>query len=170
LGYFNSKLINQTSIQALLQDKDLHLVLEPADTIPTVRIDQDEIQRVLVNLIKNAVDHSPKGSTIRISLEWQRGYVRVNVEDSGSGVSPDMEPLLFTPYITSATKKFRPLGMGLGLYLSKFVIEAHGGSIGYLREDPGSLFYFTLPAAPAAVTPQPALAASSSTPQRASSL
>jgi signal transduction histidine kinase len=104
-----------------------------------------------MNLIQNAIDHSPKETTIRISMEWKGNCVQVNVEDSGPGVDPEMEPILFTPYMASATKKFRALGTGLGLYLSKHVIEAHGGSIGYVREDPGSLFYFTLPVAPVPV-------------------
>lgn len=133
------------TIQAMTSETSHRLVTEPIDFIPPVEIDRNEIQRVLLNLIKNAVDYTPEGGVITISMVWRGDYVRVSVRDTGPGVDPEVEPYLFAPYATSTAKKYRQLGMGLGLYLSRQIVEAHGGKIGYERKKDGSLFYFDLP-------------------------
>jgi signal transduction histidine kinase len=72
--------------------------------------------------------------------------LRVGIQDTGSGLNPDIIPHLFKPYAISKVKKLKHVGMGLGLYLSKEVIETHGGIIDFDRNiNSGSLFYFDLP-------------------------
>jgi signal transduction histidine kinase len=145
LAQFVSTLTSGLIARTLLKEKDLQLILEPADTLPLVDIDQKHLQSVVLNLLKNAVDYTPSGGTIAIAMSWQGERVRITVRDTGPGVDPEIEPYLFTPYSTESARKYRQVGMGLGLYLSKQIIEAHGGSIGYQRQPDGSLFYFELP-------------------------
>jgi signal transduction histidine kinase len=110
------------------------------------------LQRVLLNLIKNAADYMPKGGLITVSTDLTADRrVRVSVRDTGHGVDPAVEPYLFTPYGTACAKKYRQIGIGLGLYLSRQIVETHGGTIGYHKISDqgghGSLFYFELPPA-----------------------
>ena len=109
-----------------------------------VLVDRIQIQQVLVNLIRNAIDAmvaSPvRCLTIRTELE-RSGYVRVNIEDSGSGICDDVEKQLFQPFVTS-----KKSGMGIGLSICRTIVEAHGGRIWFEpAPDSGTIFYFTLP-------------------------
>ena len=109
-----------------------------------VLVDRIQIQQVLVNLIRNAIDAmvaSPvRCLTIRTELE-RSGYVRVNIEDSGSGICEDAEKQLFQPFVTS-----KKSGMGIGLSICRAIIEAHGGRIWFEpAPDSGTIFHFTLP-------------------------
>lgn len=109
-----------------------------------VLVDRIQIQQVLVNLIRNAIDAmvaSPvRCLTIRTELE-RSGYVRVNIEDSGSGICEDVEEQLFQPFVTS-----KKSGMGIGLSICRTIVEAHGGRIWFEpAPDSGTIFYFTLP-------------------------
>ena len=109
-----------------------------------VLVDRIQIQQVLVNLIRNAIDAmvaSPvRCLTIRTELE-RSGYVCVNIEDSGSGICEDVEKQLFQPFVTS-----KKSGMGIGLSICRTIVEAHGGRIWFEpAPDAGTIFYFTLP-------------------------
>jgi len=140
--------IDNTTTQAFLKQKPHQITLEttiPESAMPEVEIDRAEIQRVLQNLIKNAIDYTPTDSTITISTEWQGQTVRVGIRDHGEGVHPKVESHLFKLYATPSAKKLRHVGMGLGLYLSKQIVEAHHGKIGYEKKEDGSLFYMDLP-------------------------
>jgi two-component system sensor histidine kinase EvgS len=146
LAQFLTSVTTSLTVRALVREKQHHLKVMPVDSIPPVEIDRAEMQRVMMNLIKNAVDYTPVKGEIILSLEYQGDYVRINVEDTGSGVDPEIEPRLFMPYATSATRKFRQVGIGLGLYLSKQIVEAHSGRIGYRKApEQGSIFYVELP-------------------------
>lgn len=110
-----------------------------------VFVDRIQIQQVLVNLIRNAIDamvDSPVRSlTIRTNPE-PRDFVSVSIEDSGSGISDAVASQLFQPFVT--TKK---AGMGIGLSICRTIVEAHGGQIGFEPgPDGGTIFRFTLPA------------------------
>ncbi|HEY9687380.1 MAG TPA: ATP-binding protein [Coleofasciculaceae cyanobacterium] len=145
LAQFVSAFASSIIIQTLMKEKTHELIIEPVEALPLVQVDQKEMQRVFLNLVKNAVDYTPSGGTIAIAMSWQGERVRITVRDTGPGVDPEIEPYLFTPYSTESARKYRQVGMGLGLYLSKQIIEAHGGRIGYQRQPDGSLFYFELP-------------------------
>jgi two-component system sensor kinase FixL len=117
---------------------------------PPVLADRIEIQQVIVNLIRNAIEamsHTrPDERRLTIALAAEKGRVRVSVGDSGGGVDPEILPRLFHPFQTT-----KPTGLGLGLSISQSLIEAHGGRMGLAPNvGTGTIFFFELPAAAAA--------------------
>lgn len=147
LAEFMYSLLNSISIRALLNEKSQELIFELPESLPNVKIDSTEMQRVLFNLLKNAIDYTPENGIITVSIEPLDGKLRASISDTGPGVDPQIEQHLFSPY-TSSAKRYRKMGIGLGLYLSKEIIEAHGGEIGYQKIKTGSKFFFDLPIKP----------------------
>ncbi len=120
----------------------------PVD-LPMVLADRQRIVQVLINLLANAARHSPTGSTIRIAAVRRGVQVEISVTDQGEGIPAELMPRLF--------RKFSPRGgeegetqpdSGLGLAISRGIVEAHGGRIWAASEGPGrgARFSFTLPA------------------------
>jgi signal transduction histidine kinase len=107
-----------------------------------VYADRGRIIQVISNLISNAYNFARKG-VITITKRIEDGFVVVSVKDTGSGIDPQILPRLFTKFTTRSEK-----GTGLGLYICKRIIEAHGGKIwGENNVDHGATFSFGLPTA-----------------------
>jgi two-component system sensor kinase FixL len=103
-----------------------------------------QIQQVLVNLIRNAVDAMAEAPRRELTIASQRldnGSVQVSVTDTGSGIGDDFRERLFQPFMTTKAE-----GMGVGLSISRSIIEAHGGRI-WADPNPkgGTVFHFILP-------------------------
>jgi two-component system sensor histidine kinase VicK len=112
-----------------------------------VRADQDKIRQVLNNYLTNAIKYSPDHSTIHLAFIRHSNRVEVAVGDEGIGISPSDQKLLFDRYYrVHHTDTIRANGFGLGLFLSREIIEHHGGKV-WVRSKPGvgSTFGFTLP-------------------------
>jgi signal transduction histidine kinase len=114
---------------------------------PAVLIDRIEVQQVLVNLIRNAIEamaHTAmRDRLLTIEMRVEHDRVRVSVTDAGHGVDPEIAPRLFHPFQST-----KPAGLGLGLSICQSLIEAQGGRMGTTpRQGPGATFYFELPAA-----------------------
>jgi two-component system sensor kinase FixL len=140
------RLINEANALALVGSRehgiDLHLALDPEADL--VFVDRIQIQQVLVNLIRNAID-AMIGSALRsLSIRTARdhdGHVQVTVEDTGSGITESIAPQLFQPFVTS-----KQSGMGIGLSICRTIVEAHGGRIWFEPgTNGGTAFHFTLP-------------------------
>jgi len=115
----------------------------PAD-LPLVRIDAVAIEQVLVNLLENAVDHTPASAPIEISATAADGEVVVEVADGGPGLPPGSEKRVFEKFYRAAPDGRR--GIGLGLAIGRGIVEAHGGTIAAAnRAGGGAEFRFTLP-------------------------
>ncbi|HTL10848.1 MAG TPA: ATP-binding protein [Bdellovibrionota bacterium] len=112
-----------------------------------VECDEDLIRQVLSNLIDNAIKYSPASSKVVIRSREEKNAVRVDVVDSGPGIPKDQLPLMFRKFSrVHRGIKGQPKGTGLGLYLSKYFINLHGGTIRFrTREGRGTIFTFILP-------------------------
>jgi signal transduction histidine kinase len=114
---------------------------------PTVQADEERLRQVLSNLISNAIKYSPDGGRIMVSGRADQDRIYVAVTDQGIGIPSGEQDRIFDRFyrIESALSR-RTQGAGLGLYLVKSVVEAHGGFI-WVSSDPGkgSTFVFTLP-------------------------
>ena len=120
----------------------------PRNNVPMLLLDEAKMRQVVMNYIDNALFYSTEGTTIDVSLSFNRGEVVLKVIDTGIGVPRAERSQLFTKfYRASNAKKRRPDGTGVGLYLAKKVIDAHGGRVLFESvENKGSTFGFVLPA------------------------
>ena len=130
----------------LAAEKNIDLSVGPLSVDRPVLADPDRVQLVLTNLIQNAVRHTPAGGHIELRAAPQDDALRFVVSDSGPGIAAEYLPRLFERFwrVPGAP----PGGAGLGLYICKEIVEAHGGQVG-VESDPGhgSIFWFTLPTA-----------------------
>ncbi len=119
--------------------------------IPPVWVDPGRVEQVLSNLLSNAAKYSFPGSKIRVELRPVDEQVQISVTNRGEGIPPEEIPLLFTRFHrTRLSRSERIPGLGLGLYISKGLVEAHGGRMWvHSVPDGETTFYFTLPASPA---------------------
>ncbi len=126
---------------AALAGVDTTLRLAPA--LPPVLADRLELELVLRNLIDNAIDAAAavRAGERRVEVQAgaEQGWLRISVRDSGPGVAPDMAEKVFEPFSTSKAS-----GMGLGLTISRSIVEAHGGRL-WAEAGPGGGFHMTLP-------------------------
>ena len=146
---------------------DIRIDLPP--DLPRVMADPRRIVQVLGNLLSNAARHSPEGALIRVSASHEEFHVAVSVDDQGSGFTAERLPLLFRKFSRiEATDQEGTAGLGLAI--SKGIVEAHGGRIWARSDGPGrgSSFTFTVPVAEEALTGTPrALAPAGANPRPA---
>ena len=115
--------------------------------------DAFQLQRVFANLITNAINHSPRGGKIEVVLETGSSYQNAKVIDTGAGITPEELPLLFERFYQGYSDR-QAKGSGLGLYLTRQIIEAHSGTIWAENVSPhGALFAFRLPVLPFQLSP-----------------
>jgi two-component system, OmpR family, sensor histidine kinase VicK len=142
----NEKIMNTISDVRTSIKKDHHLQILFERTKPiVVEADKTRIFEVLSNILRNAVKFTNEGA-IQVTLEKSDDSAIVTIRDSGKGIDPEIMPKLFTRF---AIGKDSASGSGLGLYISKAIIEAHGGKMGARNNDDGkgAAFSFTLPIA-----------------------
>jgi signal transduction histidine kinase len=130
--------------------KHIRLEGEVDESIDTVNIAPDKIQRVLKNLLDNAIRYSPEGETVTIRADYdEEENLRVEVHNSGVEIAPDVLPKLFDSFYrgeSSRAKEGEERGTGLGLAIARGFIEAHGGKIwAESSKATGTCFIFTLP-------------------------
>jgi signal transduction histidine kinase len=130
----------------------LHLELAPSADL-SIGGDQRKLKQILFNLLSNAVKFTPAGGTVEVSAVRDGHYIEITVADTGMGIKADDIPKLFQSFTqleSVYTKKFE--GTGLGLALTRQLVELHGGRIWVKSEfGAGSRFIFTIPLTPAAI-------------------
>jgi two-component system sensor kinase FixL len=141
--------VSLTRMEAMQQEVEIEERIGPG--LPAVLVDRVQIEQVLLNLLRNAMDAMEAANTERRSIvvEARRKgnrTVEICVADSGPGVAAEVTDTLFEPFVTT-----KPLGMGMGLSISRTIVEANGGSLRMARGvSSGAIFIFDLPAADAA--------------------
>ncbi|HID40498.1 MAG TPA: hypothetical protein EYP36_13455 [Calditrichaeota bacterium] len=134
--------------------KNIKFVPQIAKDLPVISADGLALERVLINLLTNAIKFSPEKGTVRIYVDKSENYlgepsIRFRIADSGEGIPTERLNAIFDKYYRLKADRRQTKGMGLGLYISKLIVEAHGGQIGvYNNREGGSTFYFTLPLSP----------------------
>ncbi len=119
--------------------------LEAAEGLPAALADSNRLERVLVNLLTNALKYSAPASEVLVRVGADGGHVVLEIEDRGQGIAPEDLPHLFERYFR-ALGSSRLEGMGLGLYTARMLVEAHGGTIGVTSvPGQGSVFRVRLP-------------------------
>jgi signal transduction histidine kinase len=140
-------------ISPLMHNKAQKLNTEIPDFVPIIQADGQRLEQVLLNLMNNASKFTPDSGTITVRIKKQEAGLVVEVADNGIGIPKDQQDRLFKPYSRIQADRQRHPGLGLGLALSKQIIELHGGRI-WVDSDAskGSVFSFFLPKRPAPIT------------------
>ncbi|MGQ9909434.1 MAG: GAF domain-containing sensor histidine kinase [Candidatus Flexifilum sp.] len=133
----------------LASEADQQLTMELADDLPAMAIDGDMIQRVIMNLIENAIKHTPAGGAVAVRAQLadygDGPSLLISVADTGPGIPAEYRDEIFDKYFR-IKRTNAPQGVGLGLAFCRLAVEAHGGRIWVESEpDQGSVFAFTLP-------------------------
>jgi PAS domain S-box-containing protein len=134
-----------STTQTLLQDKSVRLVTDIDDDLPTVLGDRRRIRQVLLNLLSNAAKFTEEGS-ITFSVKYRDQHLLFAVIDSGPGIAADEQALIFEPFKQTHAGIQHAQGTGLGLPISRKLVEAHGGDL-WVESEPGegAAFYVRLP-------------------------
>lgn len=136
------------NLQIAAREKNLYLTYEPPGFMPHVMADMDKIKEVIINLIGNAIKFTAAGG-IKISSTIEEGFIVTSVADTGTGIHSEHFELLFKKFSQLKTDYTKTIGgTGLGLYISKKIIEGLGGKIWLESEvGKGTTFFFSLPIA-----------------------
>ena len=139
------------TLQPLAEKKEVTLELDAALEMPDAWIDSIQMKRVFHNILSNAISYCRKQTPIRVSISIERdetpggGRLIVEICNQGKGIAPDELPKIFDKYY-SISRKFKQIGTGLGLYISKRIVELHGGKIwAESQPDQETRFILTLP-------------------------
>jgi signal transduction histidine kinase len=142
------RLVRETveAFQPSASAKGISLNSEVSRDSLLARFDHDRVLQVLANLTSNAIKFTPEGGRILIRVEPSKAEVRFSVTDTGPGISEEDQGRIFERFWQALASDKR--GLGLGLYISRCIVEAHGGRIWVeSRPEAGSTFFFTLPGA-----------------------
>ena len=137
------------SLRTLVGGKQQALTLELEDPLPAVRADADRVTQILTNLIANASTYTPAGGRIVVTARRVGDFARIEIRDTGVGLSTDQQAQLFTRFFRAHHGgPDRTGGTGLGLVIARSLVELHGGQIDVSSvPGQGSTFSFTLPVA-----------------------
>ncbi|MEK7461227.1 MAG: ATP-binding protein [Patescibacteria group bacterium] len=146
-----AELIKQVleSLKFRAEERRIKLTLTMKDKLPKVMADSEKLTEVMVNLIGNSIKYTHEGGQAAITTETRNGQVLVHIKDNGIGMKPEDVQHLFTKFFrASNSDQTNQGGTGLGLYITKNIIELMGGTIGVESElNKGSTFTFSLPVA-----------------------
>lgn len=142
--------VEAVAVQA--RQKGIDVVIQVADDLAPARANPEKLQRVLFNLVQNAIRHTPADGSVSVVAAMDGNSIEVEVADTGEGIAPEDRQRVFEPFFRGGSEGSRTRsGAGLGLTICRAIVEAHGGRIWLSEEtDAGTRICFTLPrAAPA---------------------
>jgi signal transduction histidine kinase len=138
-----AKVVAEVGVAA--HDRDVRL--DVAATVDRVNVDEDLLQRTLINLLENAVRHAPKGTAVRLETRRNGAGIEIRVSDTGRGIPPELRTQIFDPFVQLDGGGLPPSrgGRGLGLAFCRLAVEAHGGTIWIEDANPGAVFALSIP-------------------------
>ncbi|MCD6022949.1 MAG: integral rane sensor signal transduction histidine kinase, partial [Actinomycetia bacterium] len=139
-----SRLVEDAIASYRLHDADATIVVD-ADASVTASVDPVQLRAAVVNLIRNAVLYSSRESVVRVQVASEGTAVRVSVRDQGPGIPREERATIFDPFVRGRGGSMVRDGSGLGLFITRRVVEAHGGRIWVDPNDEGSTFHVLLP-------------------------
>lgn len=132
-------------VESLLKEKNIKIHIKAPEIIKNINFDRMQIKRVLMNLIGNAISYAYNGTDINIDVLKEKKFARVKIESASPYINPSILKNIFDKYVTHAAK-YNKIGVGLGLYLSKKIVNAHNGEISAISfEENKNIFEFTIP-------------------------
>lgn len=133
-------------LEPACRHNDVALETEPTDSGIVVVIPEGTLRQVLYNLLTNAINASPPGAAVEIGARTFNDHLLITVSDNGAGIPPSLRDKIFEPFFTTKSNNSGTGGLGLGLPISKSVVEAHGGSLDFESElGKGTTFRVLLP-------------------------
>ena len=127
--------------------KGVAVVTEVPEALQPARANPEKLQRVLFNLIQNAIRHTPADGSVVVRAEPVAGRIEIEIADTGEGIGPDQAPHVFTAFYRGANAARTGSGAGLGLAVSRAIVEAHGGRIWLADATVGTRVRLSLPVA-----------------------
>jgi signal transduction histidine kinase len=135
-------------MRAQADARQVEVRAEVPDGVVPARANPEKLQRVLFNLIQNAIRHTPPDGSVTVAAEPNGHNVEVEVSDTGDGLPPEERERAFEPFYRGGAGKARSgEGTGLGLTICRAIVEAHGGEIWFADSRKGTRVRFTLPRA-----------------------
>lgn len=138
-------LVAEALAQVQLLADEKRVTLTSTVELATLRGDRDLLDRVLENLVENAVRHAPEGSRVLLTLRAGEGHVELRVEDEGPGIPEALRAQIFEPFFQISEATGPRTGRGLGLSFCKCAVEAHGGTISAAPAKKGAVICVRLP-------------------------
>jgi two-component system, OmpR family, sensor kinase len=137
------------ALRALSTERQVAIRAAPSPEVPC-RADEDLLRQLLMNVMQNAVQHTPPGGTVLVTIERREGFIDVRVADTGPGIAPADQARIFDRFVQLDDAR-RGSGAGLGLPIARWIAGAHGGALTLEASSPaGSTFCVSLPAGVAA--------------------
>jgi len=135
------------SMQNAANEKSLSLTCQNVEDIPLIWGDKDKVSQILTNLVHNAIKFTPHDGSVTVSIKKMDSQgIQVSITDTGCGIPENEQDHIFDRFFRSSKSPVEAQGAGLGLAITKNLVELHGGQIGvYSTVGKGSQFFFTLP-------------------------
>lgn len=151
------------TVRPTAEAKGLQLTMQFHE-LPTVAGDMQRLQQVVLNLLTNAIKFTPQGGHINIALNDHNAQARLQIQDTGKGISADLLPHIFNRFQQDQQNATVKQGLGLGLSIARYIVEQHGGTIAAHSEGEGrgAIFTVMLPLMPVQSTPAEAAASPTS--------
>jgi two-component system sensor histidine kinase VicK len=132
-----------------IKKKNLNFQFKKPKKLPKVKVDVEKIYLAIQNLLENAIRYNKVGGEIEIILKEKEKEIEFSIRDTGIGIPKNQQSRVFTKFFRGSNAiRMETEGSGLGLFIAKNIIEAHGGRIWFESEEgKGTTFYFTLPTA-----------------------
>jgi NtrC-family two-component system sensor histidine kinase KinB len=134
------------SVRSAMAEKGIHLSIDMPEQLPEVMADPSCIELALGNLLSNALKFTPAGGAVHIAVQCDGNALQFDVTDTGPGIPAEHAARIFQRFYRIPREE-GPVGAGLGLAISKEIVEAHGGRIWFKSDTAGSAFSFTIPVA-----------------------